>query len=181
MSDLLAPHLAEDAVDVLRPAAHVRGEADRLELLAEQRHDFADVALAIEPALVDEPRDPLVLVRLQRAQRQILELPLELPQSEAIRERRVDVHDFACGFAAFRLVCVHQEAQRLRALGELDQHDADVLDHRKQHLAKILGLRGALRAVAARRQRLHRVHARDAIDERGDVGAELAPRSRCSS
>ena len=66
----------------------------------------------------------------------------------------------------------HQEAQRLRALGELDQHDADVLDHRQQHLAQPLGLRRALVGVTGLRQRADLVHPRDAADQRRDVGAE---------
>ena len=37
----------------------------------------------------------LYVVGLERAQRQVLELPLQLPQAEAIGERREDVHHFA--------------------------------------------------------------------------------------
>jgi hypothetical protein len=44
---------------------------------------------------------------------------------------------------------VGQVAQGLRAAGQAQQHDADVLRHRQQHLAQHLGLRlDALRALA---------------------------------
>ena len=171
-ADLLAPQLAEDAVDVLRPAAHVGGEPRGRELALQRRDHVADVALAIEPSLVDEPGDPLVFVGLERAQRQVLELPLELPDAEAVGERRVDVHHLARGDAAAATFASHQMAQRLRPLGKLDQHHADVLDHREEHLAQVLGLRGALLPVGANGERLHGIHPRDALDEGRDVGAE---------
>jgi hypothetical protein len=64
-------------------------------------------------------------------------------------------------------------AQRLRSLGELDQHDADVFDHREQHLAQVLRLHARLLAHAACGERVNGIHPRDAGDERGDVRAEI--------
>jgi hypothetical protein len=51
-------------------------------------------------------------------------------------------------------------------VGELDQDDADVLRHRQQHLADVLGLL-LLVAMGAEARQL-----RDPIDELGDLGAE---------
>src|SRR5690348_5242 len=58
------------------------------------------------------------------------------------------------------------------ALRELDQHDADVVHHREQHLAQVLGLRRTLLRIGAHRRCLDAVHPRDALDDRCDLVAE---------
>ena len=126
-------------------------------------------------------RNALVFDGLERAQRQVLEFPFELPQAQPIGERRVDVHYFARRFPAHALVAVHQETQRLRPFGELDQHDANVVDHGEQHLAQVFGLRAALLAVGAGigvGRRMDDVHPRDAADQRRDIDAERRDHAR---
>ena len=169
---LLAAHLAPDAEDVLGPAAHVGPDPRRGELALERRDHVLDVALAVEPALVDQLRDLPVGLRLDRAERQVLELPLELPDAEPVRERRVEVEHLARGLAPQRLVRRHEPAERREPLGELEDHDPDVLDHREQHLAEVLRLRRALLRRRADAARPDRVHARDAGDEPRHVVAE---------
>ena len=60
-----------------------------------------------------------------------------------------------------------QGAHVVEPVGELDQDDPDVLGHRQQHLADVLGLL-LLVAVGAELGQLG-----DAVDELGDLGAEL--------
>ena len=55
----------------------------------------------------------------------------------------------------------------MQAVGELDEDDADVLRHRDDHLPVVLGL-GLLAALERDPRQL-----RDALDELGDLGAEL--------
>ena len=157
---------------MLGPAADLRRDADRCQLALQQRDDVLDVALAILPPLVEKPRDAPVLVGLERAQRKILELPLELPDAEAIGERRIDIDHLARDGATTLGIAGHQPAHRLRALGELDQDYADVLDHRQQHLAQVLGLQRAFVRVGACGNGVHRVHPRHVDDQRRDVLAE---------
>ena len=76
------------------------------------------------------------------------------------------------GFAPHGVVRAHQVAKRLRSLRKLDQHDADVVDHREQHLAKILGLQRGIVSATGVGMRTNRIHSRDAADQRRDVGAE---------
>ena len=114
------------------------------------RDDVLDVALAIEPPLVEQPGDRLVR---RRARARAATDP-RAPTSAARRRggwraARRDRAPRARRARAALGIAGHQVAQRLRALGELDQHDADVLDHRQQHLAQVLGLRRALVGVAA--------------------------------
>jgi hypothetical protein len=64
--------------------------------------------------------------------------------------------------------------KRLRAFGELDQHDANIFDHRQQHLAQILRLCRAFLRVAGGRSRADDAHPRDTRDEGRDIAAEFA-------
>ena len=54
----------------------------------------------------------------------------------------------------------------MQAVGELDEDDADVVDHREQHLAEVLRL-----PLLARRER-DGADLGDALDDVGDLGAE---------
>src|SRR6186713_435755 len=79
---LLPAHLVPDAVDVLGPAPHLGADAGRSKLALQPPDHVFDVPLPVDPSLIEELRDRLVRLRLERAQRKILELPLELPDAE---------------------------------------------------------------------------------------------------
>ena len=59
------------------------------------RNDVLDVALPVEPALVEQRGDRLVRFGLERAQAQVLELPLQLPHAEPVGERREEIEHLA--------------------------------------------------------------------------------------
>ncbi len=63
----------------------------------------------------------------------------------------------------------------MKAVGELDQDDPDVLDHREEHLAQVLGLHFLLRCrlVGVVRRELDLLQLCHPVDEQGDIGAEL--------
>ena len=54
----------------------------------------------------------------------------------------------------------------MQPVGQLDEDDADVVHHRQEHLAEVLGL-----ALLARREG-DRADFGDALDDMGDLGAE---------
>ena len=110
--------------------------------------------------------------------RQILEFPLELPHPKAVGERRENIARQLCRCALQPLVFgLDDETQLLHMVGELDQHDADVLHHREQHLAQRfeLGrlLLRLLRRLLAARQRAELAHAHHALRKLGNRGAEF--------
>ena len=85
---------------------------------------------------------------------------------EPLGQRRVDLHRLA-GDA--ELLLGRQAVQRahvVEPVGELDQDDPDVLGHRQQHLADVLGLLLLVAVGAELRQLGH------AVDELGDLGPE---------
>ena len=152
---------------MLRAARDLRGDVRLLELFLEDHAGLADVLLAVGAALGDHRLDLGVLARVQRLEREVLELPLERVDAEPVRERRVDLERLARLLHLLLLAEVLDRAQVVEAVGELDQDHADVLGHRDDQLPVVLGL-GVLAALELDPRQL-----RDAVDELGDLVAEL--------
>ena len=163
----LAGHLVVDRVEVLRAAGDVDGDVDLLELAQQDVGRLRDVALAVGAPLGDHRLDLRVLARVQRLEGEVLELPLERVDAEPVRERRVDLERLARLLDLLLLAEVLDRAEVVEAVGELDEDDADVLGHRHDHLAVVLGL-GLLAGLELDAGQL-----RDAVDEHGDLVAEL--------
>ena len=127
-----------------------------------------DVALAVGATLGDHRRDLLVLARVQRLEREILELPLERVDAEAMRERRVHLERLLRLLDLLLLAEVLDRPHVVQAVRELDQDHAHVLGHRDDHLPVVLRL-GLLAALELDPRQL-----RHALDELRDLVAELA-------
>ena len=91
--EALALHLLPDAVEVLRPALHLRraGRARRGRRPSSARRR-RDARLAVGAPLVELARDRVVALGLEEAEREVLELPLDLPDAEPVGERREHLH-----------------------------------------------------------------------------------------
>ena len=137
-------------------------------------------AVMVLPQLLDHPfggaaarldalAQRLVGLRLEVLERQLLELVLDLAHAEAVGDRRVDVARLLRDLHPALLGQVVERPHVVEAIGELDEDDADVVDHRQQHLAEVLRL-----ALLARRE-LDRAELGDPFDDVGDVGAEQLP------
>ena len=104
---------------------------------------------------------------MQRLEGEILELPLQLVDAQAVRERCVDLERLARLLHLLLAPEVLERAHVVEPVGELDQDDPDVMGHRHDHLSVVLGLR-VLAALELDPRQL-----RDALDERRDLLAEL--------
>ena len=113
------------------------------------------------------PCSDLIRGRLEVAERQLLELVLDAAHAEAVGDRRVDVERLLRDAHALVVGHVLQRAHVVEAIGELDEDDADVVDHREQHLAEVLRL-----PLLGRRER-DRADLGHALDDVRDVLAEL--------
>ena len=139
---------------------------DGLEPRAELADGPVDVRLATLAPRVEQAGQLPEALGLEDLEREVLQLPLDLPDPEALGQRRVDLHRLA-GDA--ELLLGRQPVQGphvVEPVGELDEDDPDVLRHRQQHLADVLGL---LLLVAVRGEARQLGHA---IDEVGHLGAE---------
>ncbi len=138
----LPGHLRVDRVEVLGAAGDLRPDADRVAARAGGISPASlHVALAVVALLGDEPLDLLVLARVQRGEGEVLELPLERVDPQAVRDRRVDLERLA---GLLDLLLLGQRVDRahvVQAVGELDQDDPHVGGHRDDHLAVVLRLR----------------------------------------
>jgi hypothetical protein len=94
-ADVLSPHLLGDRPEMLRASGDVRLDARLLELAVERLHRVVDVTLAHLPAGGEVLGDLLVVIGLEHLEGEILELPLDLPDAEAVRERGVDLDRLA--------------------------------------------------------------------------------------
>ena len=106
----------------------------------ENLDDVGDVLFALFALGRDKRLERLVRGRIQVAKRQVLELRLEPVDSEAMRDRRVNLHRLARDFLLPLGGEMIERAHVVQPVGELDQHDPDVVRHRDDHLAEILGL-----------------------------------------
>ena len=138
------------------------GEAARQDL-----NDGGDVLLALFAFGRDKGLQRLVRSWIQIAKRQVLELRLEPVDSEAMSDRCVNFHRLARDLLLPVGGEMVERAHVVQAVGELDQHDADVVRHRDDHLAEILGL---LFLAALKRDLRDLGHS---VDELRDLGAEI--------
>ena len=163
---VLAGHLRVDRVEVLGAARDLGVDAERLELLGQVAAGARDVALALLPLLVHQALDLLVLARVQRAEGEVLELPLDRVDAEPVGQGRVDLERLLGLLDLLLLGHRFQRAHVVEAVGQLDEDDPDVRGHRDHHLAVVLGLR-----LVARLER-DAGELGDAVDEAADLLAE---------
>ena len=76
---------------MLRPAHDLGGDAELAHLLVEHVDDVGQVFLAVGPGLGNHAGHLLVLVGLQVEERQILQLPLDGVDAEAVGDGGVDL------------------------------------------------------------------------------------------
>lgn len=96
---------------------------------------------AVQPALVQQLGDLLVLVGLEVAERQVFQLPLDMTDTQSMGQWRIDVEHLAGHPQAFLVIGGLDRADGTGTFGELDQGHAHVVDHGHQHLAQVLHLR----------------------------------------
>ncbi len=104
---------------------------------------------------------------MQVAEAEILQFDLEAIDTQAVGDRRIDIQRFARD--ALSLAAWHR-VERLhvvQAIGELDEDDPNVADHRQHHLAEALGL--GLGAGT----KLDLIELADAVHQQRDFVAEL--------
>ena len=134
------------------PALHFGVDARRAQFRLQRGHRIGDEVLALVALLVQHGRDFLVQLGLEVAESVVFQLPLELPDAEAVGERRKDVQRLLRIGPAQGVGRAREETQRLGAARQPHQHHADVFDHGEEHFAQHLGLRAARGAGFLSRQ-----------------------------
>ena len=137
---VLGLHLLVDGVEVLGPAGDLGLDAGLAQPHAQLLGHVGDQPLALLALHAHQPHQLLVALGIDVAQRQVLQLPLDGVHAHAVGQRRVDVQRLpGDGNLALRAL-VLQRAHVVQAVGQLDEHHADVLGHGQEHLAQRLRL-----------------------------------------
>ena len=135
-------------------------------LLGELAFDLADQVAVALGQRIEPLHHHRIGFRIERAERQVLELLAHLLHAHAAGERRIDVERLLGDAAARRRRHELQRAHVVQAVGELDQQHADVVGDRQQQLAQVFGLLGLAR------DQLQPLQLGQPLDQRADLVAE---------
>ena len=142
---------------MLGAAHNLRLKSPLVQLVPERLTQPEDVPLPLRPLGGEQARDLPVPVRLDEAERQVLQAPLEVPDAQPVGQRRVDVQGLPGDGDALLGRVGAERLHVVKAVRQLDQHHAYVLGRGHQHLAKAARL--AVVVVVARAVlRVHQVH-----------------------
>ena len=137
---------------------------------------MVDVALARLTPHRQQALQLLVPLVIQVVKGAVLQPPLQLPDTEAVGQRRVDFEGFLRDtpppLDGERL----QRADVVETVAQLDQHHSDVLRHGQEHLAEVFGLLFLQRFPGNPCQLGHTVN--EERDLFAESGLDLAERER---
>ena len=114
--------------------------------------DGFDLAFAVRAPLGQLFGDLFVFLRVDVTKGQVFEFPLDLPDTQAIGERRKNVERFLRDALAFVLGHVAEGTHVVQAVCQLDEHHAHIVAHGEEGLAQGLGNHVG---AAARLDRFH--------------------------
>ena len=169
----LAAHLLDDAVDVLRAPLHAGADAARAQIGLQPPTQLLHVHLALAPLFVEQAGHFLVGIGLQEAKGQVLQLPLDLPDAQAVGQRRKHLQRLARQAGRYGALAGRMKAQRLQARGQAQHHHTQVAREGEQHLAHVLGLHGGVFQVLCGAGLLLHAHELGGLyRQRGKVGTK---------
>src|SRR5690606_347895 len=168
-------HFSPDGINMLGAPTEIGLDTGGGQLFAQLVHHMGDVLLAIQAPRMQQGSDLLVLPGLQVAEGEVFQLPLDMLDSQAMGQRRVNIEHFAGNAVAFFIVGILDRPDRAGALGQLDQRHTHIIDHGHQHLAQVfhLGLGAEHQRIARVHTGADRRHAQHAFDQLGDHRAEV--------
>lgn len=131
---------------------------------------LVNIVFAIDTAFMQQLGNALVFSRMQVAEAVILQLPFQLPDTQPVRQRRIDVGTLFRRQYAFIFWRIFYFTQMRDTFGQLNNHAAEIINHRQQHAANVIDLfrrdgirmRGFQLADGG-----HITHAVDQVDHRG--------------
>ena len=140
--ELLAPHdhLLVDAPEVLRAPGDLGLDPRLGEAGANDGEYVGELDFAPRGACGDHLSDLTESLRVERLEREILQLPLHFLDPEPVRQRRVDVPSLLCGPALLPLGHHRQRPHVVEPVGQFDDEHPPVAGHRDEHLAHRRGL-----------------------------------------
>ncbi len=171
---VLALHLAVNAVDVLGPSLDIRFQSFAREMFLDVGRDPLHIGFAVGTALVQLRGNFAVTFRFQVAKGEVFQFPLELPDAQAVGNRGEDVNRLFGFLNLFRRGHIAEGAHIMQPVGQFDQNHAEIRSHCQERFSQIFRFAvtgfAAVHAINPGRQRFQLGHA---INQFGDFGAEL--------
>ena len=138
---MLPLQLLPDAVDALDAGFDPRLDIVLVQLLLDDALHLGQEGFALFAAGLDGVLDLVVGDGVDILEGEVFKFAANLAHAQAVRDGRVDVQ----GLARDLLLAVRREilqrAHVVQAVGQLDEHHADVIHHGQHHLANVFGLR----------------------------------------
>ncbi|MNP52596.1 hypothetical protein D3C76_1469980 [compost metagenome] len=103
--------------------------------------DFLDHLLTITARGFHHFFDDAVAVRVKRFKTQLFQLGFQMMNTQAVGQWAIDFQGFTGDTPPFVRAQRAKRSHVVGAVRQLDQHDADILHHRHDHLAEVLRLR----------------------------------------
>ena len=137
----LSPNLFVNRVESLDPRLDpLKGSPSFRKRLVKRSREIVNRALRRLPASFHPCPHHFVRFGFEMLESEIFEFILDLLHPEPMGNRGVDVQGLLRNLRPTRFGQVVQRAHVVNAIGKLDQDHPNVVDHRQQHLAEILGL-----------------------------------------
>ena len=145
---LLLFHLLPDGVNALRAALHVELQTGFRQLFLNRLDEFLDVGVAALLRGIEFLLDHVVGIMLQILQRQVLQLALQLVETQLVGEWGIEI---ACLLTHLHLgrhvLRVTNLPHQVHTVGNHDENHAHVLRKGKQQVAEILALNDGILLV----------------------------------
>ena len=134
--DIFRLHFAVNRKYVFRAPGKVRIDAELVQVGAKGRQYPAYICLAFIAFAVKQRGNAFVEFRLEITKTEILQLPLDLKNAQAIGKRCEQVIGLLPGSAAGCVIGLGDRAHEDDALGKFDEDHAHIVGQRQQHLAQ---------------------------------------------
>ena len=129
-----------DAVEALDAAFDAAGDAGFFEAVAKDAFDARHEGFALFAARFNGDANLLVTDGIDVFEAEVFEFAANFAHAEAMCDGSVDIERFAGDLLLALGIEMLERAHVVQAVGELDEDDADVVDHGEHHLAQVFGL-----------------------------------------
>ncbi len=125
---------------MLGPSGHLGLDPGLLEPAGQDLEHRANVAFAIGASARNMSLEHRVNRRVDVAKGGVLEFRFEPVDAQPMRNRSVNLERLARDLFLLVGRQVVERAHVVQPVGELDEHDTDIMRHREDHFAEVLGL-----------------------------------------
>ena len=167
---VLLAHLGPDGEDRLGAALDVVLHAQGPQPLLDGHQEAGDEGTPLGGRLLELGHDVVVVLRLEVFEGYVLQLALDLVETQLVGDLRIEVHRLPALLAPLLAGEHLQRAHHLEPVGQLDQDDARVLRVADDQVAEVVGL--LLGRLELERRDVGHAHA-DARDLVAEAGADV--------